>query len=129
MQGEVWHLRGGSRPGLALQARAPPARRQERCLGQARTLQIEARVPGSGSASRAGACGVQAEMKCGLGMRLLRSHYPKVTQTLRTDYAKITQTLRTDYADITQLLDRRYAELRNSITHDYAINYAIELRD
>ena len=49
-----------------------------------------------------------------------------VTQTLRTDYAKITQTLRTDYADITQLLDRHYAELRNSITHDYAIHYAIK---
>jgi len=101
--------------GLALQAPAPPARRPERCLGQARTLQIEARAPGSGSASGAGACGVQAEMKCGLGMRVLRSHYPKVTQWLRSHYAQITQTLRTDYAVITQRLRRHYAQITQTL--------------
>ena len=99
-RGKSGTCKAGAGPDLHCKPR--PLQRPERCLGQARTLQIEARAPGSGSASGAGACGVQAEMKC--GMQVLCEYCAVITQRLRSHYAQITQSLRKDYADITQTL-------------------------
>ena len=119
--------------GLALQAPAPPARRPERCLGQARTLQIEARAPGSGSASGAGACCVQAEVKCGTQVlceycavitQRLRSGYAVIMHRLRRHYAQITQSLRKNYADITHRLRRHYAVTRQALRRITQFHYA-----
>ena len=80
------------------------------------------------------ACGAQAEMKCQMQiLRVLSNDYAKVTQALRSGYAVIPKLLRKDYAALRKSLRRNYAilyaELRNSITHDYAIHYAIKLRN
>ena len=55
-----------------------------------------------------------------------------LARVLSNDYAKVTQSLRSGYAVLPKLLRKDYAALRKSlrgITQNYAIHYAIKLRN